>query len=179
MKQGKVHQRRTRFVKEYLLDQNATRAAKAAGFSQKTAYSQGQRLLKNVEVAKAIDAGHAKINARLDLTVERLKQELARICYLDPRKFFNEDGTLKQVTELDEDSARGLAGFEAAELFEGSGEERKACGYIKKFKFADKNRAIETAARALKMLTDRVEVTGADELVRRLGEGRKRASAIA
>ena len=40
------------FYKEYLVDSNATQAAKRAGYSEKTAYSQGQRLLKNVEGQK-------------------------------------------------------------------------------------------------------------------------------
>src|ERR1035438_4929508 len=177
MKQGGVHQRRTRFIKEYLLDQNATRAAIAAGFSEKTAHVQGHRLLNIAKIAAAIEEGNAKVNERLDLTAERLKKELARLCYLDPRKFFNEDGTLKPVTQLDEDSARGLAGFEAAELFEGSGEERAAVAAIKKFKFCDKNRAIETAARCLKMLTDRVEVAGMDALAEELAKARQRSEA--
>ena len=42
------------FIQEYLIDFNATRAAKSAGYSEKTAYSQGQRLLKNVEVQNKI-----------------------------------------------------------------------------------------------------------------------------
>lgn len=37
------------FYKEYVVDSNATQAAIRAGYSKKTAYSQGQRLLKNVE----------------------------------------------------------------------------------------------------------------------------------
>lgn len=37
------------FYKEYLIDTNATQAAIRAGYSKKTAYSQGQRLLKHVE----------------------------------------------------------------------------------------------------------------------------------
>ena len=37
------------FFKEYIVDSNATQAAIRAGYSKKTAYSQGQRLLKNVE----------------------------------------------------------------------------------------------------------------------------------
>lgn len=37
------------FYKEYLVDANATQAAIRAGYSKKTAYSQGQRLLKHVE----------------------------------------------------------------------------------------------------------------------------------
>lgn len=40
------------FYKEYLVDSNATQAAIRAGYSKKTAYSQGQRLLKNVEGIK-------------------------------------------------------------------------------------------------------------------------------
>src|SRR5690606_24873160 len=38
------------FAREYLVDLNATQAAIRAGYSEKTAYSQGQRLLKNAEV---------------------------------------------------------------------------------------------------------------------------------
>lgn len=37
------------FFKEYIVDSNATQAAIRAGYSKKTAYSQGQRLLKKVE----------------------------------------------------------------------------------------------------------------------------------
>ena len=38
------------FVEEYLIDFNATQAALRAGYSPRTAYSIGPRLLKNVEV---------------------------------------------------------------------------------------------------------------------------------
>lgn len=48
--------RKRAFIREYPKDFNATRAAKAAGYSEKTAYSQGQRLLKDVEVKAALDA---------------------------------------------------------------------------------------------------------------------------
>jgi len=42
------------FCESYAETGNATEAAKAAGYSPKTAYSQGQRLLKNVEVQRYI-----------------------------------------------------------------------------------------------------------------------------
>lgn len=44
------------FVDDYLIHFNATRAAKTAGYSEKTAYSQGQRLLKNVEISTLIES---------------------------------------------------------------------------------------------------------------------------
>ena len=42
--------RQDTFCLEYAKCGNATEAAKKAGYAEKTAYSQGQRLLKNVEV---------------------------------------------------------------------------------------------------------------------------------
>ncbi len=50
----KLTKKQKRFCDEYLINLNATQAAINAGYSEKTAYSQGQRLLKNVEVKKYI-----------------------------------------------------------------------------------------------------------------------------
>ena len=49
------------FSIEYLKDFNATQAAIRAGYSEKTAYSQGQRLLKDVEVIELIEKGKKEI----------------------------------------------------------------------------------------------------------------------
>ena len=54
-----------RFCDEYLIDLNATQAAIRSGYSEKTAYSQGQRMLKNVEVKAYIDAELEKIRNNL------------------------------------------------------------------------------------------------------------------
>lgn len=50
-----MNERQKRFCDEYLIDCNATQAAIRAGYSEKTAYSQGQRMLKNVAVKTYID----------------------------------------------------------------------------------------------------------------------------
>src|SRR5947208_7688959 len=52
------------FVDHYLVHVNATQAAIGAGYSRKTADSQGQRLLKNVEVAEAIEVSMRAREAR-------------------------------------------------------------------------------------------------------------------
>jgi len=49
-----VTPRQEKFCVEYLIDLNATQAAIRAGYSDKTAYSMGQRLLKNVEIQSRI-----------------------------------------------------------------------------------------------------------------------------
>ncbi len=48
------------FAKEFIVDRNATQAAIRSGYSERTAYSQGSRLLKHVEVQAEIAALEAE-----------------------------------------------------------------------------------------------------------------------
>ncbi len=63
----KLTPKQARFVEEYLIDLNATQAAIRAGYSPKTAYSIGQRLLKNVEIQAAIQEARGKISEEIQL----------------------------------------------------------------------------------------------------------------
>ena len=67
------------FVNEYVLDWNATQAAKRAGYSEKTAYSQGQRLLKNVEIVHVIQARKRALADAVDLKAEDIIFEAIRL----------------------------------------------------------------------------------------------------
>lgn len=69
------------FVQEYLVDKNATRAAKAAGYSSKTAHSSGPRMLENVGVAKAIEKGLKAQADKAELSGDRVIKELAEIAF--------------------------------------------------------------------------------------------------
>lgn len=62
------------FVEEYLRCWNATEAAKRAGYSEKTAYSSGQRLLKDVEIAAEIQARIEERAMSADEVLDRLAQ---------------------------------------------------------------------------------------------------------
>ncbi len=57
--------RQSRFVDEYLKDLNATQAAIRAGYSEKTARAQGQRLLTNVDIEAAVQE---RMNRRSERT---------------------------------------------------------------------------------------------------------------
>ena len=124
---------------------NATQAAITAGYSPKTAYSQGQRLLKHVEVSGQLAEAAQKAAENTGLTTECTLKETARIAYFDPRRLFHGDGSLKQITEMDDDTRAGIASFEI--------DERKVDGVIvgrtTKIKLWDKNRALEMAMRHL------------------------------
>lgn len=74
-----LNERQRRFVEEYLVDLNATQAALRAGYSQKTAYSQGQRLLKNAEIAAAVKKRTDARIKRTDITADFVLTELMKI----------------------------------------------------------------------------------------------------
>lgn len=68
-----------RFVAEYLVDLNATAAAKRAGYSEKTAYSMGQRLLKKVEIQKAVQNANNARQERTEITQDYVIKKLKEI----------------------------------------------------------------------------------------------------
>ena len=69
-----MNQKQELFVHEYLLDGNATRAAQAAGYSKRTAYSIGQENLKKPEIRQAIDAAMTERKNQLIATREQRQQ---------------------------------------------------------------------------------------------------------
>jgi len=75
--------KQARFCKEYVIDFNASRAAKAAGYSLKTAEKIGSENLKKVDVQKEIKRLQVKTNKKLEVTAERVVEELARIGFSD------------------------------------------------------------------------------------------------
>ena len=76
-----MNERQKRFCLEYLKDFNATEAAERAGYSKKTAYSIGGRLLKNVEVKKRIDESKTKQVKKAELKTESIIKELKKIAF--------------------------------------------------------------------------------------------------
>lgn len=71
-----LNPKQTRFVAEYLIDLNATQAAIRAGYSAKTAEQIGSRLLRNVQVRAAVDAGIAKRAGKLEITAEKVLKDI-------------------------------------------------------------------------------------------------------
>ena len=147
------------FVREYLIDLNATQAAIRAKYSKKTAGQQGERLLKNVEVAKAVQEAMDKRAAKLDIDSERILQEIARLAYIDPRKVFNEHGQLLPIHQLPDEIAVCIASIEVVTTRVPGGEPTDV-EHTTKIKFWDKRGSLELLGRHKKLFTDKLEVEG-------------------
>jgi len=66
-----------RFVAEYLIDGNATRAAIAAGYSQNTARAIGAENLTKPDIAAALARAQAERTERTNITMDYVIQRLA------------------------------------------------------------------------------------------------------
>lgn len=60
--------KQAKFIKEYLIDLNASQAAARAGYSKKSSGEEGARLLSNVRVSAEIKAEMAKREKRTEVT---------------------------------------------------------------------------------------------------------------
>jgi phage terminase small subunit len=143
------------FVAEYLIDLNATQAAIRAGYSGATAGSIGGELLQKPEIQDAIREAMQKRAERTEITQDRVLKELGRLAFLDIRKAFNSDGSLKPIHELDDETAAAIAGLEVSEIMAGE----NSIGSLKKIRLSDKKGALELIGRHLKMWNDKLDIT--------------------
>ena len=107
--------RYARFVEAYIANEgNATQAAKTAGYSAKTATSQGERLLRRDDVAALIEKRRAETlaiaRAKTQLTADEIMDSLARDIRFDPARAFRK-GKLIPWDQMDEDTRRAIRGL--------------------------------------------------------------------
>ncbi|MDQ7965182.1 terminase small subunit [Pseudomonas plecoglossicida] len=107
-----------RFVDEYLIDLNATQAAIRAGYSKKTASSQGERLLRNVEVRKYLQAQRQDLQGRTKITQEMVLKELAKIGFSDIRKVVRWGETMVRMVDGEEECAEDMVPYHGLALID-------------------------------------------------------------
>jgi phage terminase small subunit len=168
-----------RFVREFLLDLNATQAAIRAGYSARTADKQGPRLLSNPCVAAAIDAAKAERLNRTKVDSDLVLRRLFEQAEADLADIFDANNDLKPIDAWPDVWRRGLvAGVEINALFDGTGKDRIQVGHIKKIRLADRIRIIELIGKHIKVnaFQETVNHTGLDALGDRLERALKRGT---
>lgn len=151
-------EKQKRFCAEYLIDLNASAAYRRAGYvgSANTIKAGAHQLLKKPRISAEVLLQQTKLQQKTGITQERVLAELAKLAFVDPRKFYDEQGNLIPVHLLDADTAATLAGMDVAEINSIDG----PIGQTKKIKMADKKSALDSLARHLGMFQDKIEMTG-------------------
>lgn len=138
-----------KFIEEYVRLNNAKQAAIAAGYSKKTAKSQGQRLLTYANVSAAIQARREELR-RTTITPEKVMQEYLNLLYANMKNYaaWGPGGVkLRPSEELTEEEAAAIA--EVSETQTGV-----------KFKLHDKKAVLDSIARMLGLFVDKIEHSG-------------------
>ena len=156
------------FVREYLIDLNATKAAERAGYSKRTAYSQGQRLLQHAAVRDEIQALMDKRATKLEITAERVLAELALIGFANMLDYIavGENGAARvDLSKLTREQAAAINEITVEEFTERTGEDGDGKPIFEnvrrtKFKLSDKRAALVDLGRHLKLFTDKVQLDG-------------------
>ncbi|MCR4299298.1 MAG: terminase small subunit [Gallionella sp.] len=144
----KVLAKASDFVEEYLKNgRNGTRAYMKVYpdiTNPETAKVAASRLLTNVHVSTLLSEREEEIRAKYRLTTDDVMRSLSQRLHFNPKALYKDDGSLKPVTELDDDTVMALSGLEVVEMAGGA----KIGGgegvshvpmYHKKLKWHDKN----------------------------------------
>jgi phage terminase small subunit len=153
------------FVHEYLVDLNATQAAIRAGYSDKTAEVIGFENLRKPNVEKAIQKAMDERAKRVDVTAERVLQELAHIAYDDIKNYLSYR-TEKTLLEYDENGKPIIGYKQIIEMMDSDMVDTRNIQEVSinakgdfKFKLYSKSDALVNLGRHLGLFTDKSEVS--------------------
>ncbi len=144
------------FYGEYIKDSNGTRAAIAAGYPERSAHVASARMLRNAQVSAAIAAWRERQCEKLEITAERVLQELMKLATFDPGRLYDKDGVRIPVHLLDDVTRAAVAGVED-ETRETAGEKRGdgtapvTITRKQRIKMADKGPNLERLGKYLKL----------------------------
>lgn len=176
-----LNPKQQQFIREYLIDMNATQAAIRAGYSERTAKQQGSRLLSHVDVQAALAKGKVKVieraEAKFDLTLDRLLAEYQRIAMTGMSKFMriSPDGDpIIDLSACEPADLDLLSEVTVEDFTEGRGEDSRNVRKIK-IKPLDRLNAMDKLGKHLGM-GNKVETDNVSTLAAALLEIGKRGS---
>jgi len=148
------------FVREYLIDLNGAAAAIRAGYAERSARSTASSLLKQPAVTAAIAAAQQERARRVDVSANRVIEELGKIAFANIRDFVRVDAkgqpeiNLAAVEER-RDLFASIASFDVTDIESG-----RRVGRTTKIRFHDKQGALTTLLKHLGGLPTQVNHTG-------------------
>jgi phage terminase small subunit len=156
---SKITPKIARFIEEYLKDLNGAQAAIRAGYSERSAKQRAADLLTKPHVQAAIAAAQAARSQRTEIDQDYVVARMVEIDQMDVLDIMTDDMALKPVSQWPRVWRQYLSGFDLAEMFEGSGDERVLAGIMKKIRWPDKIKNLELLGRHLGMFKDKLDVT--------------------
>ena len=133
-----------RFIDEYLIDLDATKAARRAGYSGKTAKIIGCQNLTKLNLAQEIEARQQALSLKTNLTAERILAEIVKIGYANMADYIRiskEGEPYIDLSTMTRDQAAALSETQVEDYTEGRGKDQRKVRRVK-IKFHDKGTAL-------------------------------------
>jgi len=127
-----------RFCEEYVIDWNATRAAIAAGYSDRTAGQTGHENLKKPEIQSYIEKIQKDLSKLCGLSAAKNLLELKKLAFTSISQFKEDWGTDKSFEDLTEDQRAAISEITHITKAGKSGQ-----ATIVKFKLHDKLKSLD------------------------------------
>lgn len=169
---SKSDDRYERFAREYVIDLNGSRAAIAAGYSEKVARFQASRLLTKRNVQKRIAELQSARASRLEIKADRVLEEIGRLAFSNMQDYTRTDADGKPVLDLSSLTRDQFAAIQEIreDTTGGSGDGERKVVVRTTLKLSDKTKNLELLGRHLGMFQDNVKVTGLEGLAQVLAE---------
>lgn len=149
-KRAEMTPKQAAFVREYLVDLNATQAAVRAGYSERTAGRIGAENLQKPVISEALRRGMLERSERTEITQDRVVEELARIGFADFQRAVTPDGALRPIREWG-DLVAAIASVEVVTRALPSETGEAAIEHVHKVRLWDKMSALDKLGRHLGM----------------------------
>lgn len=140
---ARLSEKQKRFVQEYLVDLNATAAAKRAGYKDPNI---GRQLITKNNVSAEIQKAMEKRQTRTEITQDRVLQELASIAFAKGTDYANVIAGCVVVNDTDELTEQQKAAIVSIKQTKEGVE----------IKLADKMKAVELLSKHLGLLAERM-----------------------
>lgn len=150
-----------RFCVEYSVCDNATKSyQRAFQGTYNTARTEGSRLLAKPCIRQRIDELRADRNKRLAIDADDIIRKFKILSDYDAADFFDDDGRIKPLSELDPDLRFAIQGLDVSESI--TGEDGDGISRLMKIKLPNKNDALTALAKHLMLFESKPKEDNGD-----------------
>ena len=158
-------QKQENFCLAYIKTGNASEAYRqsynAEKMSEKQIWEESSKLNSNPKVAQRIKELGTPIVEAAQVSAKQVIDELARIAFFDVGQLYNNDGTLKEMSQLGSEITRAI--HSTKQRIEKQGQDKEDWAEIKEIRTHDKLKALELLGKTIALFTDvsKTELSGA------------------
>lgn len=150
------------FCLEYIKDFNATRAAKAAGYSENSASEIGNENLRKPQIKDALQQMVRESFDELSISKERILKEQRNLAFTTPfehEELMDKELDIEEFKNLPRHIKACIKDVDVRKIYDKDGNHTET---LLKPRFYDRQKALETLMRYQSMFNDKLDITSSD-----------------